>query len=110
MEKEDLCHITDEKFNEVVLESDLPVLVDFWAPWCGPCRAIKPRVEEIAKGYAGRIRVGKMNVAENLQVSSTLEIRSLPTLILFREGKAVRKVAGAFPEVRLKAMIEESIQ
>jgi len=108
--REDLISITDKNFGKEVIQSDLPVLIDFWAPWCSPCRTIRPVIEEIAKKYRGRIKVGKMNVAENLEVSSTLEIRSLPTLILFKDGKAVRKVAGAHPEIRLKAMIEESTQ
>jgi thioredoxin 1 len=102
--------ITDKNFGEEVVRSDLPVLVDFWAPWCSPCRTIGPVVKEVAKEYGGRIKVGEMNVAENLQGSSTFGIRSLPTLILFKDGKAVKKVAGALPEIRLKAMIEESIQ
>ena len=110
MRQEDLISITDKNFSEEVIQSDLPVLVDFWAPWCSPCRTIGPMVEEVAKEYGGRIKVGKMNVAENFQVSSTIEIRSLPTLILFKDGKAVKKVAGALPEIRLKAVIEESIQ
>jgi thioredoxin 1 len=102
--------ITDKNFGEEVVQSDLPVLVDFWAPWCSPCQTIGPVVKEVGKEYGGRIKVGEMNVAENLQVSSTFGIRSLPTLILFKDGKVVKKVAGALPEIRLKAMIEESIQ
>ena len=110
MRQEKLISITDKNFAKEVIQSDLPVLVDFWAPWCSPCRTVGPVVKEVAKEYGDRIRVGKMNVAENLQVSSTFGIRSLPTLILFKDGKAVKKVAGALPEIRLKAMIEESIQ
>jgi thioredoxin 1 len=110
MRQEELISITDENFGDEVLQSDLPVLVDFWAPWCSPCRTIGPAVEEIARKYGGRIKVGKVNVAENLQVSSTFGVRSLPTLILFKDGKAANKVAGAPPEIKLKAIIEESIQ
>ena len=110
MRQEKLISITDKNFGKEVIQSDLPVLVDFWAPWCSPCRTVGPVVKEVAKEYRGRIKVGKMNVAENLQVSSTFGIRSLPTLILFKDGKAVKKVAGALPEIRLKAMIDESIQ
>ena len=110
MKQEDLISITDKNFGEEVIQSDLPVLVDFWAPWCSPCRTVGPVVEEVAKEYGGRIKVGKMNVAENLQVSSIFGTRSLPTLILFKDGKAVKKVAGVLAEIRLKAMIEESIQ
>jgi thioredoxin 1 len=110
MRQEKLISITDKNFGKEVIQSDLPVLVDFWAPWCSPCRTVGPVVKEAAKEYGGRIKVGKMNVAENLQVSSTFGIRSLPTLILFKDGKAVKKVAGALPEIRLKEMIEESIR
>lgn len=110
MRQEKLISITDKNFGKEVIQSDLPVLVDFWAPWCSPCRTVGPVVKEVAKEYGGRIKVGKMNVAENLQVSSTFRIRSLPTLILFKDGKAVKKIAGALPEIRLKAMIDESIQ
>lgn len=110
MRQEKLISITDKNFGKEVIQSDLPVLVDFWAPWCSPCRTVGPVVKEVAKEYGGRIKVGKMNVAENLQVSSTFGIRSLPTLILFKDGKVVKKVAGALPEITLKAVIEESIQ
>jgi thioredoxin 1 len=110
MEKETLFHVTDEKFNDEVLQSDLPVLVDFWAPWCGPCRSIAPAVEELAKEYSGRIKVGKMNVDENSQTPSSFGIRGIPTLILFKGGKAVDKVVGAVPKNKLKAMIEESLK
>jgi len=110
MRQEDLISITDKNFSEEIIQSDLPVLVDFWAPWCSPCRTVGPMVEEVAKEYGGRIKVGKMNVAETFQVSSTIGIRSLPTLILFKDGKAVKKGCGGSSEIRLKAVIEESIQ
>jgi thioredoxin 1 len=110
MEKGTLFHVTDEKFDEEVLKSDLPVLVDFWAPWCRPCLAIAPAVEDLAKEYSGRIKVGKMNVDENPQTPSTFGIRGIPTLILFKGGKAVNQVVGAVPKTRLKIVIEESIR
>ena len=110
MREEDLISITDKNYGKEVIQSDMPVLVDFWAPECNPCRTVRPVLEEVAKEYRGRIKVGKANVAENLQVSSAFGIRSLPTLILFKDGRAVKKVVGAVPEIRLKAMIEESIQ
>lgn len=110
MEKEVLFHVTDEKFNDEVLQSDLPVLVDFWAPWCGPCRSIAPAVEELAKEYSGRIKVGKMNVDENPQTPSSFGIRGIPTLILFKGGKAVNQVVGAVPKNKLKALIEDSLK
>jgi thioredoxin 1 len=110
MEEVTLFHVTDEKFNDEVLQSDLPVLVDFWAPWCRPCLAIAPAVEELAKEYSGRIKVGKMNVDENPQTPSTFGIRGIPTLILFKGGKVVNQVVGAVPKTRLKSVIEESIR
>ncbi len=110
MEKENLFHVTDEKFDEEVIRSDLPVLVDFWAPWCGPCLSIAPAVEELAREYSGRIKVGKMNVDENPQTPSSFGIRGIPTLILFKGGKAVNQVVGAVPKNKLKALIEESLK
>jgi thioredoxin 1 len=110
MERENLLHLSDEKFDEEVLQSDLPVLVDFWAPWCGPCLSIAPSVEELAKEYSGKIKVGKMNVDENPQIPSTYGIRGIPTLILFKGGKAINQVVGAVPKSQLKAMIDKSIK
>jgi len=110
MEKEDLHHITDGNFDEEVLQSDLPVLVDFWAPWCGPCLSIAPAVEELAKEYSGRIKVGKINVDENPEIPSTFGIKGIPTLILFKSGKAVDQIVGAVPKNKLKALIEESLK
>ena len=110
MEKGDIFYVSDEKFNEEVLQSDLPVLVDFWAPWCGPCRTIAPVVEELAKEYSGKIKVGKMNVDENSQTPSSFGIKGIPTLILFKGGKAVNQIVGAVPKDKLKALIEESLK
>jgi len=110
MEKGDVFHVSEEKFSDQVLQSDLPVLVDFWAPWCSPCLAITPVVEELAKEYRGRIKVGKINVDENPGTPSTFGIRGIPTLILFKGGKAVNQVVGAVPKTRLKALIEESLK
>ena len=110
MEKGDIFYVSDEKFNDEVLQSDLPVLVDFWAPWCGPCLSIAPAVEELAKEYSGKIKVEKMNVDENPQTPSTYGIRGIPTLILFKGGKAVNQVVGAVSKNKLKALIEESLK
>ena len=110
MEKENLLHLSDKKFDEEVFQSDLPVLVDFWAPWCGPCLSIAPVVEELAKEYSGKLKVGKMNVDENPQTPSTFGIRGIPTLILFKGGKAVNQIVGAVSKNKLKALIEEFLK
>jgi thioredoxin 1 len=110
MEKENLFHVTDGNFNKEILKSEIPVLVDFWAPWCGPCLSVAPVVEELAKEYGGKIKVGKMNVDENSQTPSSFGIRGIPTLILFKGGKVVNQVVGTVPKNKLKTLIEESLK
>lgn len=90
--------VTDANFENEVLKSDKPVLVDFWAEWCGPCRMIAPIVEEIAKEYNGTLKVGKMDVDANPQVSMQFGIRSIPTLLIFKGGRVVDQVIGAVPK------------
>lgn len=101
--------ITDETFKPEVLESNLPVLVDFWAPWCGPCRMVAPIVEEIATQYEGRIKVVKLNTDENPNTASQLGIRSIPTLILFKQGQQVDTVVGAVPKTTLAQTIDKHL-
>ena len=101
--------VTDASFKEDVLDSDLPVLVDFWAPWCGPCRMVAPVVEEIAELYKGQMKVVKVNTDENPSVASKYGIRSIPTLMIFKGGQKVDMVVGAVPKSTLSTTIEKYI-
>ena len=93
--------VTDTSFNEEVIESDIPVLVDFWAPWCGPCRMVSPVVDEISEEYDGQVKVVKVNTDENPSVASQYGIRSIPTLMIFKGGQRVDMVVGAVPKTTL---------
>ena len=97
--------ITDSNFNEF-LSSETPFVVDFWAEWCGPCRAISPVVEELAAEYEGKINIGKVNVDENDDVVSRYGIRTIPTLLFFKNGELVDKMVGAVPKGDLKSKID----
>ncbi len=98
--------ITDAAFDESVLKSDLPVLVDFWAPWCGPCRAVGPIVDEISKEYADRLRVFKMNVDENSITPAKYGIRAIPTLIIFKNGQVAAQHTGSMPKDDICKILE----
>ncbi|PIP18683.1 MAG: thioredoxin [Candidatus Omnitrophica bacterium CG08_land_8_20_14_0_20_41_16] len=103
-------HFTDSNFKKEVLESNLPVLVDFWADWCGPCKMIGPIVEELAKEYAGKMKIGKVDVDSNSHSASTYGVMSIPTLIFFKGGKVMDQVNGALNKSALKQKIEENLQ
>ncbi|MEI6359356.1 MAG: thioredoxin [Synechococcus sp. ELA619] len=101
--------VSDASFEQDVLKSDVPVLVDFWAPWCGPCRMVAPIVDEIAKEFDGKIKVFKLNTDENPNVASQFGIRSIPTLMVFKDGQKVDTVVGAIPKTTLSATISKYI-
>ncbi len=99
--------VNDENFAAEVLESDTPVLVDFWAAWCGPCRMVAPIVEELAQEYSGRVKVRKMDVDESQKYAAQFGIRSIPTLLIFKDGKVAGQVIGAVPKQQIQAKLEE---
>jgi len=99
--------VDDQNFKGVVVEAKVPFLVDFWAPWCAPCRAIAPTVEELAGEYAGRVGFGKVNVDENPKVATEYGVRSIPTLLLFKDGKPVKQIVGLRPKAELKKNLDD---
>jgi thioredoxin 1 len=102
-------HVTDETFEELVLNSSLPALVDFWAPWCGPCRMIAPIVEDLAQAYDGQALIAKLNTDENVQVAGQLGIMGIPTLILFKDGQEVDRVVGYAPRHVLEGKLNAAL-
>ena len=100
---------TDDNFTKEVIDSELPVLVDFWAPWCGPCKMVGPIVEELATEYAGKARVVKVNTDENQEISQAFGIMSIPTLAIFKGGKVVDGVIGAAPKHMLKELLDKQL-
>jgi thioredoxin 1 len=102
-------HITDDSFTADVLNSDKPVLVDYWAEWCGPCKMIAPMLDEVSKDYDGRLQIAKMNVDENREVPAKFDIRGIPTLMLFKGGEMVDKLVGNCPKRELTAFIDRHL-
>lgn len=101
-----LVTITDDNFEEEVLKSDKPVLIDFWATWCGPCRMIAPIVEEMSAEYDGKAKIGKLDVDSNQQTSIKYGVRSIPTLLLFKDGELKETIIGAVPKTHLVGKLE----
>lgn len=102
--------LNDNNFESEVLNSEIPVLVDFWAEWCGPCRALAPVIEEIAEDYDGKLKVGKLNVDENPGVPSAYDIRSIPTLLVFKDGAVQDRLVGALPKNHIVDLIESMLE
>ncbi len=102
-----VADVSDAQFNQQVLQSGTPTLVDFWAEWCGPCKAIAPIVSEIATAYAGKLNVVKMNIDDNPQTPTQFQIKGIPTLILFKDGQMIDQIVGAVPKDRLETMLKK---
>jgi thioredoxin 1 len=107
-ENENFLHVNDGDFESQILQSDVPVLVDFWAAWCGPCRTVGPVVEELASEYAGKVKVAKLNVDDNKQTPAKYGVRGIPTLMLFKGGQVVDQIVGAVPKSRIKELLDKA--
>lgn len=106
---DNITHVTDSDFDAQVLHASTPVLVDFWATWCGPCRAIAPTLEDIAAEYQGRIKVAKVDVDSNQKTAIAYNIRSIPTLMLFKDGKVAGTQMGALPKAAIAKFVEQAL-
>lgn len=109
MASDKVLTFTDENFEALVLQSDVPVLVDFWATWCAPCKAIAPLIDNIAEEYEGKLKVGKVNVDESPAMPGKYGVRGIPTVILIKDGKVIDQVVGAVPKAQLEALIKKAL-
>ena len=103
-------HVTDAAFEKSILQSDIPAIVDFWAPWCGPCRMMSPIIVQVGKDYRGKLVVGKVNVDENPNISRQFGISSIPTLMLFKSGQAVNNIIGSVSKSRIDEMVRMHLE
>lgn len=101
--------VTDEEFDEKILNSDLPVVVDFWAPWCGPCKAVAPILDKLAEDYSGKVVIAKVNTDEDNQYAAQYGVQGIPTMIFFYEGKLVHRQVGALPEPSMRDLFEQFV-
>jgi thioredoxin 1 len=102
-----VVHGSDDKFEEMVINSDVPVLVDFWAPWCPPCRAVGPILEQVAEAYAGRAKVVKINVDEEKRIAGSMGVSSIPTIVLYQGGEPKKILVGARPKAEIERVLDE---
>jgi thioredoxin 1 len=105
-----VANVTDSSFEQEVLKAEVPVLVDFWAPWCGPCKAVAPVVEDLSQEYAGRLKVVKLNTDENPKTAQAYTIRGIPSLYLFKSGQVVEQIVGAVPKATLTTTINKHME
>ncbi|HEY6419530.1 MAG TPA: thioredoxin [Candidatus Binataceae bacterium] len=109
MASDKIVHVTDATFDKEVLKSEQPVLIDFWAPWCGPCKAIAPAIDELAGEYSGRLKVVKINVDDNPEVSARYGIRGIPNLLIIKSGQVKEQIVGAVPKNHLVRAVDNAI-
>ncbi len=109
MSSTNVTHVTDSSFEQEVLKSPQPVLIDFWAPWCGPCKAIAPIVEELANEYSGKLKVVKINVDDNPQTASRYGVRGIPNLLIIKDGQVKDQIVGAVPKTHMVRAVDSAL-